>query len=334
MQQHHHLDRPAPRRGSLHRAAAALSTASLVLTAATCGGGRDAPPPPQDGGADASTRDADAGPPDVPAHEVEGADGDAGAASDTGDTGVAGRCVWNLAYQENTEPDSLAAALDPANGAHGCYVLVDPFDDDAVAAAIPSLQAAGNVVGCYVSVGTCEDWRADFADLKPACTAEQWPQWPGEFFVRDTDAARPWMEARIQRLAAWGCDLMELDNMDWAEDPAGAAQYGLSVTPPDAVAYYQGLCAFARARGVGCVAKSTAEGALDFDGMTVESSPDELDWWDHEAFRGFADAGKLAVIFHYGEADCAGAEAFYRARYGVGMSWLCEDPSAGGYVHD
>ncbi len=270
---------------------------------------------------------------DAPSHPGDGG-GEGDGVQDTEALGDPGRCVWNLAYQENTQPDSLSAALDPAHGARGCYVLVDPFDDAAVAAAIPSLHATDNLVGCYISVGTCEDWRADFASLKPACTDKGWPQWPGEYFVRDVEAARPWMEARLEQLAAWGCDLVELDNMDWAEDPAAASRYDLDVTPDQAMVYYQGLCAYARALGVGCMAKSTAEGALDFDGLTVESSPEELDWWDQGALRAFADAGKLAVIFHYGEPDCAQAEAFYRERYGAGLSWLCEAPAKGGYVHD
>ena len=179
-------------------------------------------------------------------------------------------CVWNHAYQENTQADSVEAIL---AGAQDCYVLIDPFSDPAAVEAISTMQEAGNTVGCYISVGTCEDWRDDFDAIRDHCTDQVWPEWPGEFFVSNPDGVVPVMQARIDQLAAWGCDMVEFDNMDWASDPEHNARYGLAVTPEGAIAYYQGLCDHVHASGMKCMAKSTREGGEDFDGGTFESFP-------------------------------------------------------------
>jgi cysteinyl-tRNA synthetase, unknown class len=238
------------------------------------------------------------------------------------------RCVWNQAYQENTAPYSVEAIL---AGAQGCYVLIDPFEAPEAADAIPDLQAAGNTIGCYISVGTCEGWRSDFDDMAAYCTTTEWDEWPGEFFVTDTEGMLAPIKARIDRLAQQGCDMVEFDNMDWASDPEQNAAFGVELSPADAVAYYQALCDYTHEAGMACMAKSTREGGEVFDGGTFESFSDNRDWWVHEHLQSFIDEGRLAVVFHYGESDCDGVEAWYRERYGAGISFLCEDPAAGGY---
>ena len=143
-------------------------------------------------------------------------------------------CVWNHAYQENSSPDSVSEIL---AGASDCYVLLDPFDDPEAAEAIGALKSAGNIVGCYMSVGTCEDWRNDFDDVRGFCSEREWGEWEGEFFVEDVEGIAPFMRARIDQFASWGCDMVEFDNMDWASDPEHNARYGLAVTPEGAITY-------------------------------------------------------------------------------------------------
>ncbi len=239
-------------------------------------------------------------------------------------------CLWNHAYQENTDADSVADIL---AGAQGCYVLLDPFYEAAAADAIAPLHAAGNVIGCYISVGTCEDWRDDFDDMREFCTAKEWGEWEGEFFVSDPDGILPWMQARIDQLAAWGCDMVEFDNMDWASDEDQNHRFQLAVTPDQAIAYTATLCDAVHTAGMGCMAKNTMDGLQGFDGGTFESYPDELDWWEHDHLQGFVDEGLPGVIFHYDEPDCADVTLWYRQRYGSGVSVLCEDPDLGGYQH-
>ncbi len=263
--------------------------------------------------------------PGAEADTTPGAEGDTTPGPEAG-----GRCVWNQAYQENTAADTVEAIL---AGAQGCYVLIDPFEAQEAADAIPAMQAAGNTVGCYISVGTCEDWRDDFDQISEHCTSEVWPEWPGEFFVSNPDGVVTTMQARIDQLATWGCDMVEFDNMDWASDPEQNEAFGVDLSPEDAVAYYQALCEYTHAAGMGCMAKSTREGGEVFDGGTFESFSDNRDWWEHGHLQSFVDEGRLAVVFHYDESDCDGVEAWYRERYGAGISFLCEDPTVGGYRH-
>lgn len=240
--------------------------------------------------------------------------------------------VFNAAYAENHEPDRLPDVLARARGA---YVLLDPFADappGGWAAAVAALRANGNEVGAYVSVGTGEDWRDDFAALRPHLVATPWDEWGGEFFVSSTAGALPIMAARIDRVAAWGFDWVEFDNMDWAFDDDARATYGFAATPGEAVAYYRALCARAHARGLRCMAKNTVEGAEDFDGVLYESYADDMGWWDEAGASRFARAGRPVIVVHYGEADCAGAHDRYRAVYGSALSFLCEDANLRRYV--
>ena len=239
--------------------------------------------------------------------------------------------VWNSAYQENYDPDTLAAIQ---AGARDAYVLLDPFDaPDAAAAQTAMLKARGNQVAAYISIGTGEDWRRDFEALRPALARQQWGEWDGEYFITTAGpVAVQVMKARIDLIADWGFDWVEFDNMDWAEDTGNVAEYALGVTQAQGMAYYQDLCRHARARGLKCMAKSTVEGAMQFDGVTYESYPDDMSWWDVAGAKRFAAAGKLVVIVHYDDMDCAGTYRHYRAIYGAGLSFLCEDRGLRGYV--
>lgn len=236
-------------------------------------------------------------------------------------------CVWNHAYQENGNPDAVDDIL---AGAQGCYVLLDPFDDPEAANAIGALKAADNTVGCYMSVGTCEAWRDDFGEIRGFCSEREWGEWEGEFFVEDVQGIAPLMRARINQFAAWGCDMVEFDNMDWAWE---AESYDFDVTVDASIAYYQALCDHVHDQGMGCMAKNTRDGAEAFDGGTFESYPDDLDWWEHADLQSFLDEGRLAIVVHYDEPACDDVALWYRQRYGSGLSVLCEDPSVGGYGH-
>ncbi|MFT7519523.1 MAG: cysteinyl-tRNA synthetase [Kiritimatiellia bacterium] len=236
-------------------------------------------------------------------------------------------CVWNQAYQENYQPDSVSEMLARAQG---CYTLIDPFEDPAAQAAINDLKAADNTVACYISVGTCEDWRDDYNAIRGYCTTKEWGEWKGEYFVDDVQGILPHMQARVETLADWGCDMVEFDNMDWADE---AEKYRLNVTLEQSVDYYQALCDTVHAAGMGCMAKSTRHEASNFDGGTFESSPNDLDWWQHDHLQSFVDQGQLAIIFHYDEPNCDDVTLWYRQRYGAGLSVLCEDPAARGYRH-
>ena len=93
---------------------------------------------------------------------------------------------------------------------------VDLFDTPATTVA--SLHALGHKVVCYVSAGSYEDWRPDAAQF-PA-TGESARPWTGGLAgeqwldVRQWDALRPLIEARMDLCRNKGFDGIELDNVD------------------------------------------------------------------------------------------------------------------------
>jgi hypothetical protein len=240
-------------------------------------------------------------------------------------------CVWNQAYQENYDPDSIGDILAEAEN---CYVLLDVFSSSEARDAVAPIKKKNNIVGCYMSVGTCEDWRDDYAEMKPYCVETGWNDWDGEYFVNETtEALKEIMFARIDKMAALGCDMVEFDNMDWALDDEYRTKFGFAVTGEESIWYYSTLCDHVHGKGMGCMAKSTAEGASNFDGGTFESYPEEMDWWEHDYLQEYLDAGKLGVVVHYAESDCSGILATYQKEYGDKVSFICEDNTEQGYLH-
>ncbi len=233
-------------------------------------------------------------------------------------------CAWNQAYEEYGHADTVPAIL---AGAKGCYVLIDPFDSTAARSAIPQMKAAGNIVGCYISTGSCEDWRDDYAAMKSFC-GPAYPGWAGEYFVTNTTGILPLMKARIDKMATWGCNFVEFDNMDWALDSGNIA--GVAVA--DARAYNKAICAYTHSKGMKCMAKSTTDGSADFDGLTVESYVNDKNWWTASEMKAILAApNKIGLIVHYKDASCDSVRSSYQSTYGSKISFVCSDSA--GYKH-
>jgi cysteinyl-tRNA synthetase len=226
-------------------------------------------------------------------------------------------CVWNQAYEEDGKNDSISAILAEARG---CYVLIDPFDSVRARDSIAQMKQNGNIVGCYISVGSCEDWRDDYDATKKYC-GPSYPGWEGEYLVVDPDGILPLMKARIDKMATWGCDMVEFDNMDWAYDSGN----GTGVTAAKARSYIQSLCSYTRSQGMKCMAKSTTEGAEDFDGLTVESYTNDKNWWSTSELRNMLKAGKIGLIVHYNDNNCDQVYEDYQRTYGDKLSFICSD---------
>ena len=240
------------------------------------------------------------------------------------------KAIYNQAYQENFEPDSIDLILSKANNA---YVLIDPFENN-VSQAVASIKANGNEVGAYISIGTGENWRDDFQDLQPYLVSTPWGQWPNEFFVNEvTTGILPIMKARIDKIADWGCDWVEFDNMDWIYDDDLRNAYGFQVTQAEGIAYYQELCNYVHQKGMKCMAKNTVENASGFDGVLYESYNDDKNWWDQSGAQGFLDAGKLVIVNHYNETNCGQVYTEYKGIYNDNLSFICEDANLQKYVH-
>jgi endo-alpha-1,4-polygalactosaminidase (GH114 family) len=240
------------------------------------------------------------------------------------------KAIYNQAYQENFQEDQIDDILTNATNA---YVLIDPFQDN-VAASISAIQANGNEVGAYISIGTGENYRNDFTALQPYLVTTAWGQWPNEFFVNSTTTGIiDIMKARIDQIAIWGCDWVEFDNMDWVYDDELRTTYGFEVTESEGIAYYQELCNYVHQKGMKCMAKNLVDNASDFDGVLYESYNDEKNWWNVSGAQSFLNAGKLVIINHYNETNCGQVYAEYKGIYNDNLSFICEDANLEKYVH-
>ena len=241
--------------------------------------------------------------------------------------------IWNQAYQENNDADPLGQILTHARDG---YVLLDPFKDDFEnngAVIIAAIKARGNQAAAYISIGTGEDWRDDFARLQPYLVSRQWGEWPGEYFVSTPNqSVLSVMKARIDRIAELGFDWVEFDNMDWAQYDDNRLDYGMLASEADGANYYRALCAYVHDKGMKCMAKNTVAGGDVFDGATYESYADEKNWWDTQGTADFLSEGKLVIIVHYGEDNCAGVYQDYVAQYGANLSFICEAYDQDGYL--
>jgi len=238
--------------------------------------------------------------------------------------------IYNQAYQENFEEDKI---VDIKANANNAYVLIDPFQDN-VHEEVAAIKANNNEVCAYISIGTGEDWRDDFEALQPYLVSTEWGQWAGEYFVNATTTGiLDIMKQRIDKIAAWGCDWVEFDNMDWIYDDEYRVTYGFQVTETEGIAYYQELCDYVHAKGMKCMAKNLVLHAADFDGVLYESYNDDKNWWDQSGAQNFLDAGKLVIVNHYNETNCGQVYSEYKGIYNNDLSFICEDANLQKYVH-
>ena len=238
--------------------------------------------------------------------------------------------VYNQAYQENYNADTIADILANAKDA---YVLLDATEDD-IGQHVSAIKAKGNQVGAYISAGTGEDYREDFAALQPYLSSTAWPDWPNEYFVSQTTTGIvPVMKRRIDKVSNLGVDWIEFDNMDWLDEET-RAQYNLTATVQEAHDYINTLCNYTHSKGVKCMAKNTVEGFNDFDGVTYESFHDEKNWWDTDGTKAFLAQNKPVILVHYNETDCDGVYAWYKSYYHSNtISFICEDVATQKYRH-
>ncbi|SFV62923.1 hypothetical protein MNB_SV-13-2005 [hydrothermal vent metagenome] len=237
--------------------------------------------------------------------------------------------VYNQAYQENYDADTMNVLL---NEARGAYVLLDPFYDNVIEY-IPKLKSYRNHIGGYISVGTGENWRDDFGELEPYLTKKVWGEWAGEYYVSQTTGALAIMKHRINKMAIWGLDWVEFDNMDWLNTES-KAEYGLEASEVESTAYINALCAYTHEKGMKCMAKNTVEGFEHFDGVLYESYHKEKNWWDTEGTKRFIKEEKPVIINHYNENNCDGVYAEYKTFYQTeNILFICEDTNIQKYKH-
>jgi hypothetical protein len=189
------------------------------------------------------------------------------------------------------------------------WQLSDPFDlarevqvmdldaENHTAGEIAALKARSVTLICYVSVGTAENYRADYGDFPDGVMGKVYGDWPDERFldIRQMDVLLPIMKARFQRCADMGFDAIEPDNQDvWTNES------GFPVTEGDTVAYLKALAKLAHGMGLEIGQKNVPElteklvGTLDF---VITEDCFAQGWCDQ--VLAYTKAGKPVYVAEY-----------------------------------
>ncbi len=167
---------------------------------------------------------------------------------------------------------------------------------------VQTLHDAGRALGCYVSVGSAEPWRPDYANFPSSALGKPLADYPQELWLDVRDAGvRQVMTQRLQLAASSGCQAVELSNLQaYSEDS------GFPLTQADELSYAQSLIEQCHALGLsaGISAGDDLVPALvpsaDW-GLTEEC----LSYDDCAAWQPFTNAGKAVFMIEYGSSKDA-----------------------------
>ena len=240
--------------------------------------------------------------------------------------------VYNHAYNENFDADKVSDIIKEAEDS---YILLDSFNGDVTSDDISKMIANNNQVSGYISIGTGEDWRDDYNKMTPYLVTKSWDEWQGEYFIKEiSNELIDIMKKRIDKMSELGIKWVEFDNMDWADDDTILNKYGSLVTKEQSIEYYNELCDYLHQKDMKCMAKSTVEGASNFDGVTYESYDNKKNWWDVDGAKSFLDSNKLVIVNHYNEINCDDVYKEYQDLYNSkNISFICEDVATKKYIH-
>lgn len=210
---------------------------------------------------------------------------------------------------------------------HWDWQLSEPFDlsrdvavmdidpDNHSPAEIAALNARGVKTICYVSVGTAENFRADFDTFPEAVLGKTYGDWPDERFldIRQIGLLLPIMAARFQRCKEMGFAAIEPDNLDVYLNDSG-----FEITELDTLRYIRTLSDIAHGIGLEIGQKNVPDltarlvDTLDFV-ITEDCFADG--WCDQVA--AYANAGKPIYAAEYNDREivftgvCGSAQEHY-----------------------
>lgn len=172
---------------------------------------------------------------------------------------------------------------------------LDLFDTGADV--IAQLHKRNIFVMCYFSAGTLEDWRPDAGEFPAKVPGKDVEGWEGEKWldIREVDALKPIMSARLDIAAQKDCDGVDPDNMDGYTNASG-----FPLSYEDQIKYNTTLAALAHERGLSIGLKNDLEQIPDllpsFDWALNEEC------FSHEEcamLLPFIKAGKPVFVIEY-----------------------------------
>ena len=164
-------------------------------------------------------------------------------------------------------------------------VVYDIDGQNATAADVAAIHAAGAIAVCYVDVGTLEQGRPDYSDFPASVIGPAVQGWPGENWLLVTAANQsiilPLMQARFEN---WclpkGFDAIEPDNLD-------AFTNSSNVTQADNLAYDLAIASLAHALPLSIGLKNLLP---DVDASYIPSLLSDFDWALDEQCYEYASA--------------------------------------------
>jgi hypothetical protein len=162
------------------------------------------------------------------------------------------------------------------------------------------LHGQGRVITCYVSVGSAESYRTDYASFPAAALGNALSDYPQERWldVRDS-TVRQIMAQRLELGAQAGCNAVELSNLQaYSEDS------GFPLTQADELDYARWLIGESHARGLSAGVSTSDDlvpllvGDAEW-GLTEEC----LAYSACDAWQPFTAAGKAVFMIEYGSSS-------------------------------
>jgi cysteinyl-tRNA synthetase len=259
--------------------------------------------------------------------------------------------ITSWAYQLQDYPGGRLDAL-----ARGPYQLAvvdlarDAHADYFTAAEISALRGTGKRALAYFEIGSIEDFRPEYPAIKkdaPALIANEWQDWPGEYFVRYWDEGwwRLVVQPRVDQALRAGFDGVYLDTPLAYEriDLSAAQGRGREALGQAMTNLIARISAYGKARHPGflIVPQNSPElsryrgYASAIDGIAMEElffeatdKPCTQDWCAENlaGTRALRDAGKFVLSVDYATraADVRSACARYRSERFAGTVTVLE----------
>lgn len=170
---------------------------------------------------------------------------------------------------------------------------------------LAALKADGRVVICYFSAGTLESYRTDVGGVAPEAIGSQLIDWPDEQWLDVTHpTVRELALSRLDRAAERGCDGVEPDNVDAADNANGLA---LNVT--EQLAFNRFLADAAHERGLSVGLKNAVSWVEDLGPWFDWALNEECHTYEEcGAYTGFVVADRAVFNAEYVD-DWTDAEA-------------------------
>lgn len=197
---------------------------------------------------------------------------------------------------------------------------IDGFENSAAEVAL--LHARGVHVVCYLSVGTSESWRPDFASFPKSVIGRKDGTWPGEHWldIRALSVLEPIMSARFRMCREKGFDAVEPDNIEGFANASG-----FPLTAAEQLTYNEWVAGAVHALGMAVLQKNDGEQTAQllpyFDGALSEECNQ---YKECSLFAPYVAAGEPVLNAEYRLATsrfCAadGAAGIMGARYGLAL---------------